>query len=316
MPSKPDIWMPLYIGDYLAATAHLDALESGAYLHLLMHQWKNERLPVDSDGLRRIAKVDKDAWSNAWLLLAPFFDHTKGFPVQLRLEKIREDWKSKQLKAKEKAKIAAEARWHKDAPCTPQAMLTPSPSPIPTPIPTEQTLKPSRAKTTREKPTKTELVKTRHDTFKEKIKQYWEYKNPGVEMPWGPAEGRQLAMWLAESPQTSVEQFAGFLRNRARSEVNHAERPSRWVGNVTSYANGALDTFKQPKNGALNGKQVGRTEKTLSAGAEAARDIIESGANYSTENHRETYGDDVFSSGGGEQKLFPNNVGATIEGEI
>ena len=93
-----------------------------------MHQWKNEKLPAESDRLRRIAKVDKDAWSNAWLLLKPFFDSSQGFPVQLRLEKIREEWKSKQLKAQGKAKAAADARWHKDAPSNPQAIQQTSPS--------------------------------------------------------------------------------------------------------------------------------------------------------------------------------------------
>lgn len=147
MPSKPDIWMPLYIGDYLAATAHLDAEESGAYLHLLMHSWKNGSLPADTESLRRIAKVSKDAWSNAWRVLMPFFDFSEdGTPSQGRLERIREDWSSKQLKSKDKARKAAESRWSKadassinsDAPSTPQAMLEPCPSPIPSPISKEQ----------------------------------------------------------------------------------------------------------------------------------------------------------------------------------
>lgn len=176
-------------------------------------------------------------------------------------------------------------------------------------------LKPSREKKPREEPTKSEIVKTRHAGFKEKIKHYWEYKNPDVEMPWGPGEGKQLAMWLAESPLTSVEQFTGFLRNRARSEVNHAERPSVWIRNVTSYAKGPLDNFKQPLNGGTNGKQTGRTEKTLSAGAGAAQDILDAGTDYPVEDNREVDGDDVFSCSGCEQGLFSDHVGSTIEGE-
>ena len=133
--AKPDIWMPLYIGDYLSATTHLSAEESGAYLHLLMHQWKNGSLPADSESLRRIARVDKDAWSIAWAVLGLFFDHAQGFPVQLRLERIRVEWQDKKTKSEAKATAAANARWAKqviDAPSiassTPQAMPQPCPS--------------------------------------------------------------------------------------------------------------------------------------------------------------------------------------------
>ncbi len=133
MSNKTDIWMPLYIGDYLAATTHLSAIESGGYLHLLMHQWKNGSLPASEEALRRIARIDLDAWSNAWAMLSGFFDHASGFPVQLRLEAIRTEWTEKKVKAKKKATAAAEARWSerkKNAPSNAQAMprLCPSSS--------------------------------------------------------------------------------------------------------------------------------------------------------------------------------------------
>jgi hypothetical protein len=38
-------WMPLWIADYLAVAGHLRALESGAYLHLIMHYWQRGGLP-------------------------------------------------------------------------------------------------------------------------------------------------------------------------------------------------------------------------------------------------------------------------------
>jgi len=115
---------------------------------------------------------------------------------------------------------------------------------------TEKIQKPSRAKAARGK--KTEAAKSRHTEFKAAILRYWESKNPGVEMPWGPAEGRNLEMWLRETPNTTLEQFVGYLRNRFKSAVTHTERPSRWIGNVTIFASGPIDKYGKPLQESAN----------------------------------------------------------------
>lgn len=128
MSKKADIWMPLYLGDYLASTTHLSAELHGGYLLLLMHQWKNGSLPADVEALRRIARIELNAWSNAWAVLELFFDFATGVPVQLRLEKIREEWTGRKAKNAAKATHAAKVRWKKDAPSNAQAMLQTCPS--------------------------------------------------------------------------------------------------------------------------------------------------------------------------------------------
>lgn len=67
-------WMPLFIADYLADTAHLSCLESGAYLHLIMHYWQNRGLPVEPLRLARIAKLTADEWEAVAPTIAEFFD--------------------------------------------------------------------------------------------------------------------------------------------------------------------------------------------------------------------------------------------------
>lgn len=66
-------WMPLYIADYLKKTTHLGALESGAYLHLIMDYWQNDGLPDDDRQLARIAKMTDREWKRARPVLQAFF---------------------------------------------------------------------------------------------------------------------------------------------------------------------------------------------------------------------------------------------------
>lgn len=60
--SRPDTWMPLYIGDYTADTLHLNTIQHGAYLLMIMHYWRKGPLPNDDGELAGIVRADKRTW--------------------------------------------------------------------------------------------------------------------------------------------------------------------------------------------------------------------------------------------------------------
>ncbi len=106
--SKTATWMPLYIGDYLADTMHLEAREHGAYLLLLMHYWRNGPLPDDDRALAGIARVDRKTWTaDTGLIVRGFFTAADGKLRQKRLDAERFD--ADENSAKKRA--AADLRW-------------------------------------------------------------------------------------------------------------------------------------------------------------------------------------------------------------
>lgn len=92
----------------------------------------------------------------------------------------------------------------------------------------------------------------RHMALKAAIEAYWKSKNT-IPMPWDGSEGAQLGMWEKANPHVTEEQFTGFLRNRFKSEVNHSQRPSKWIHNITDFSNGPLNQYNKPLHG-VNGK--------------------------------------------------------------
>ena len=71
MSNRP--YMPLFVADYLSATQHLNAAESGAYLHLIMHYWTKGSLPQDDKFLARIARMTDRQWESAKPTIKAFF---------------------------------------------------------------------------------------------------------------------------------------------------------------------------------------------------------------------------------------------------
>jgi uncharacterized protein YdaU (DUF1376 family) len=125
------IWMPLYIADYLKDTSHLRALESGAYLHLIMAYWLAGCLPSNDRQLATIAKLTDKQWKECKPCLAEFFG--PDFSSHTRIDK--ELLKAADVSAKRKE--AANLKWekrdakadanvmqkHMQTPCTPDDSL-------------------------------------------------------------------------------------------------------------------------------------------------------------------------------------------------
>jgi uncharacterized protein YdaU (DUF1376 family) len=137
---KTDIWMPLYIGDYLADTSRLTTEQHGAYLLLLMDYWRSGRLPDNDQVLAQITKLSSDAWSNARAMLEQFFSIEDGYWIHKRVEQELSQAVDNKTKNHQRAVDAANARWKKqqndatsNANSNAQAMLKQCPSPSPSP---------------------------------------------------------------------------------------------------------------------------------------------------------------------------------------
>ncbi len=100
---KTDIWMPIYIGDYLKDTMHLSAEEHGCYLLILMEMWnKDGWIPASAKYLSRVARVDVEKWSKEIApVLGPFFREDEAGITQDRLLKEVIKAKNKRLAAQQ-----------------------------------------------------------------------------------------------------------------------------------------------------------------------------------------------------------------------
>lgn len=105
--NKPDAWMPLDIGDYLADTMHLTRDQHGGYVLLLMAYWRNGG-PLDDDDelLAGIVKATAAEWRKLRAVLARFFRVEGGKWHQKRSDHEIE----MAAKRREKASAAARAR--------------------------------------------------------------------------------------------------------------------------------------------------------------------------------------------------------------
>jgi len=113
---KIKVWMPLFIGAYLADTQRLNTEQHGAYLLLIMDYWMNGAPPDDDEELAQITKLSLSAWKKTKAKITKFFTLSDGRWHHKRIEKELMAAKQNKSKAVEKARAAAAARWTKNNP--------------------------------------------------------------------------------------------------------------------------------------------------------------------------------------------------------
>jgi len=138
MSDKTDLWMPLYVGDYLADTQHLTCEQHGAYFLLMMFYWRHGSLPDDNSQLASIAKISAHKWKKISPIIRKFFNAKEGLLRHKRIDAELSKAAENKEKRSEKARAAAKVRWQdNDAPSMPGEC--PSPSPITSPTEKGQT---------------------------------------------------------------------------------------------------------------------------------------------------------------------------------
>jgi uncharacterized protein YdaU (DUF1376 family) len=259
---KTDIWMPVYIGDYLADTMHLSTEQHGAYLLLIFHLWRRGILHDDDGTLAKITGLTRSAWSQSRPVLADFFEIQDGFWRHGRVERERSRATAKQVSNSKKAKSAADRRW--SAPAALPAIAESSgdasgnaPSSasgnassnasgnassnadaLPGDAHSHSQSEPELFKTyiSRKRASSKRTVDSRHTPFREILAEYWKAKNHAFpEMPWQGRDAKALSDLLSASPHLDALQFRQMLVNRARSGVAHGDRVYLWIGNLTRY---------------------------------------------------------------------------------
>jgi len=108
---KVDIWMPIYIGDYLSATSRLTTEQHGAYILLLLDYWKNGPPPDNDSILCQIARLPVESWKQMRHSISSFFKISDGCWTDDILDERIEEARRNRQNASNRGKRGAEARY-------------------------------------------------------------------------------------------------------------------------------------------------------------------------------------------------------------
>ncbi len=89
-----------YVRDYVADTIHLDLLEDLLYRRLLDQQWLHGSVPLDAQGIAKVARYTIAQAKKWWPAVEPYFPVNETDPTtrqNRRLERIREMQKKRAL---------------------------------------------------------------------------------------------------------------------------------------------------------------------------------------------------------------------------
>lgn len=114
MTDRIDIWMPLYVKDYLGATSRLTTEQHGAYMLLIMDYWLNGPLPDDDAMLAQIARLSPEQWGKHRPSIERLFSVHEGQWRHRRIDREIEAARDRKKQAVERGKAGAKARWEKN----------------------------------------------------------------------------------------------------------------------------------------------------------------------------------------------------------
>jgi uncharacterized protein YdaU (DUF1376 family) len=104
-------YIQLYVADYLADTAHLNAAQHGAYLLLIMNYWQRGK-PLDNrnERLTNVARMSNEEWQQNKDSIAEFFEIDGDIWTHRRIEADLANVAAKQSKTSEAGKASAAAK--------------------------------------------------------------------------------------------------------------------------------------------------------------------------------------------------------------
>lgn len=112
---KADVWMPLYVSDYLCDTMNLTTEQHGAFLLLLMAAWKSDaRLPNDAEQLQAICRMTPAKWKLSEPVLKQFFFVTTDYWINNRLRTELDRARKITAERSSSGAKGALARWETD----------------------------------------------------------------------------------------------------------------------------------------------------------------------------------------------------------
>lgn len=107
-------FMPLFVGDLLAATPAWEGEERALYVLLLAYQWTSGPLPADTRRLARMCQYDPANFAELWKTVGPKFPEVEGGRANPRLEQHRQQVARISAKKAQSGRAGAAARWKQD----------------------------------------------------------------------------------------------------------------------------------------------------------------------------------------------------------
>lgn len=90
--NKPDMYMPLILGDFFKDTTRLDTEQQGAYLLLMIEFWLRGPLPSDEKTLQKICKFSPHKWAKKSREILEIFSEENGRLVHRNLMRMRSEY--------------------------------------------------------------------------------------------------------------------------------------------------------------------------------------------------------------------------------